>query len=110
MQEVSAAPVRIVNRDGYGLSQSNVSLPVVGTEYEIKGIATLSAINVKARGGNIQVSMFEGQSGSVYTLLADGQSLEISALPFGDIGSPVSFYVRTPSASVTVEILGLRLS
>src|SRR4030042_6240062 len=70
--DVDALPVRIVNNDEYGMSQSSFTLAVANTEYAIDGIATLSAIIIKARGGNVKFSIYEGQSNLVYTLILDG--------------------------------------
>jgi hypothetical protein len=107
--ESNADPVRVVNNDEYGLTLSVFTLTTANTEYQIRGIQTMSAIVIKARGGPVQFSIYEGQSGSVYTLLADGQSLEISAIPFGNINSPVTFFVRSTTAGCVVELLGMRL-
>jgi hypothetical protein len=109
LKEEDALPVRVVNNDEYGMSQSVYTLVVANQEYTIQGIATLSALIIKARGGNVQLSIYEGQSNLTYTLINDGVALEISVIPFAQIGKPVSFFVRSPTAGCVVEILGLRL-
>jgi hypothetical protein len=105
----NAQPVRVVNHDAYGMSQSTVTLVLANTEYMIRGIATMSAIVLKARGGAVQFSIYEGQSNSVYTLLADGQAFEMSVIPFGQIEKPISFFARSTVAGAVVELLGMRL-
>lgn len=109
LEPEGVSPVRVVNRETYDLSQGNVVLVTANTEYQIQGITTLSAVNIKARGGAVKMSVYEGQSGIVYTEIADGQSFEISAVPFGEIGKPMSFYVQSTVAGCIVEVIGLRL-
>jgi hypothetical protein len=107
--ENDALPVRVVNVDEYALSQSTFTLVNANQEYNIQGIATLSSLIIKARGGDVKLSMYEGQSGLNYTLIVDGSSLEISAVPFGQISKPIAFFVQSTVASTVVEILGMRM-
>jgi len=106
--EVIAAPVKVINKDEYAMSQSSVALTVANQEYNLQGIQTSASVIVKARGGDVKLSIYEGQSNSNYTLIADGQSLEISAVPFGQISRPVSFFVQSTTAGCVVEIIGMR--
>jgi hypothetical protein len=99
----------IAGQVSYGMSLVSVTLAVANQEYEIQGIATMSAITFKARGGAVQLSLYEGQSNSVYTLIADAQALEVSAIPAGQVDSPLTFYVRSTTAGAVIEILGLRM-
>jgi hypothetical protein len=105
----NAAPVRVVNVDEYGISQSNFSLVVANTEYTIQGIATMATLVIKARGGAVQFSIYEGQSNLIYTLIPDGGSFEISGVPFGQITKPMNLYVRSTTAGCVVEIMGMRI-
>lgn len=107
--EEIAAPVKVVNVEEYGISQSSFTLIVANTEYTIQGIATMATLVIKARGGAVQFSIYEGQSNLVYTLLADGQSFEINGVPFGQITKPMNLYVRSTVALTVVEIIGMRL-
>lgn len=93
----------------YGISQSSFTLVLANTEYQIQGIASMSSFVIKARGAAIQWSLYEGQSNTVFSLLNDGQAFEISAIPGGQIGAPVSIYVRSTVAGTIVELIGLRL-
>jgi hypothetical protein len=106
--EENAAPVRVVNMEEYGLSQLNATLVLANTEYTIQGIATMATLVIKARGGDVRFSIYEGQSNSVFTLLADGQSFEINGVPFGQITKPVSIFARSTVAGTIVEIIGMR--
>lgn len=106
--DVIPAPVEIVNKDEFQASQSNYTLVVAATEYAVQGIITQSAINLKARGGAIQFSFYEGQSGAVYSLLSDGASFELDTTPFGVIGSPIAIYAQSPTAGAILEVIGLR--
>jgi hypothetical protein len=107
--EENATPVKVVNVEEYGMSQLNATLVLANTEYTIQGIATMAALVIKARGGIVQFSIYEGQSNLVYTVLADGQSYEISGVPFGQVTKPMNLYMRSPAAGTVVEILGMRL-
>jgi hypothetical protein len=107
-EETNAAPVKVVNVDEYGMTQSSFTLAALATEYTIQGIATLSAIIIKARGGSIQLSIYEGQSNLNYMLIEDKQTLELSVIPFAQIGKPINLYMRTLTAGTVAEILGLR--
>lgn len=106
--EITAAPVKVMNTDEYALNQSSVTLAVAGAEYNIQGIQTSGSLVVKARGGDVKLSIYEGQSNSNYTLIADGTSLEISAVPFGQVSRPVSFFVQSATAGTVVELIGMR--
>lgn len=92
----------------YRMSQSSFPLIVANAEYTIRGIATLATINLKAREGRIQVSLYEGQSGITFSRLEDGQSMDVTVLP-GMINSPMNLYVQSPIAGAILEILGLSL-
>jgi hypothetical protein len=109
MTEENALPVRVVNQDEYGMTQSSFTLAALATEYTIQGIATLSSILIKARGGSIQLSIYEGQTNLNYMLIEDKQTLEISVIPFAQIGKPINLYMRTLTAGTVAEILGLRI-
>jgi len=104
----SALPVRVINSNPYGLTQSTFTLITANTEYSIQGIATMAAITIKARGGVIKFSINEGQSGLNYMSIADGDTLEISVIPFAELSQPTTFYMQSPTAGCIVEILGLR--
>jgi hypothetical protein len=106
---VDAAPVRVSNKDGYGMSQAVYTLGAANTEYTIQGIATMASIIVKARGGAVKLSIYEGQSNLTYTLISDGQALEISVVPFAEIERPVNLYAQSTTAGCVVEILGLSI-
>lgn len=108
-EDIAAQPVKVMNIDGYVLSQSNFTLITANTEYNIQGIATTSAIIIKARGGDVKFSLYEGQSNINYALIPDGHSMEISAIPFGNIAKPVAFYVQSTTAGCVVEMMGMRL-
>jgi hypothetical protein len=106
--EENAAPVRVVNTEEYGLSQLNATLILANTEYIIQGIATMASLVIKARGGDVQFSIYEGQSNLIYTLVADGASFEISGVPFGQVTKPINIYTRSTFAGCVVEIMGMR--
>jgi hypothetical protein len=107
--EDDATPVKVVNTEEYGMSQSTFVLVNANQEYIIQGIATMTTLVIKARGGIVQFSIYEGQSNLVYTLLADGQAFEISGVPFGQITKPMNLYVQSPAGGTVVEIMGMRL-
>jgi hypothetical protein len=107
--ELTAAPVKVMNNDEYAMNQSSLTLGVANTEYNIQGIPTLASIIVKARGGDAKLSIYEGQSGNNYTLIKDGSSFEVSAVPFGQVSKPVAFFVQSTTAGMVVEIIGMRL-
>ena len=106
--EENAAPVKVVNIDEYALSQSSLTLIVANTEYNVQGIPTLAAITVKARGGDVKFSIYEGQSNINYMLIPDGRAYEISTVPFGQVIKPVAFFVQSTTAGCVVEIMGMR--
>ena len=107
--EIIAAPVKVMNKDEYMMSQSSVVLVVANTEYNIQGIQTMASVVVKARGGDVKLSIYEGQSGINYSLIVDGQALEISAVPFGQVSKPVAFFVQSTTAGCVVEMIGMRI-
>lgn len=106
--EITAAPVKVMNNDEYALNQASVILAAANTEYNIQGIQTSGSLVVKARGGDVKLSIYEGQSNNNYTLILDGTSLEISTVPFGQISRPVSFFVQSTTAGCVVELIGMR--
>jgi len=106
---VNASPVKIMNNDEYAMNQSSLMLGVANTEYNIQGIPTLASIIVKARGGDVKLSIYEGASGTNYTLITDGRTFEISAVPFGQVTKPVAFFVQSTTAGCVVEIIGMRM-
>jgi len=106
--EENASPVKVVNVDEYALSQSTFTLVTANTEYNIQGIPTLASIVVKARGGDVKLSIYEGQSNLNYTLIPDGTSFEISTVPFGQVTKPMAFFVQSTTAGCVVEIMGMR--
>jgi hypothetical protein len=93
----------------FGISQTICTLIVANQEYPINGIATLNAVTIKARGGQVKLSIYEGMSGTSFSLIDDGQAIEISVIPAGQVNAPVSFYVQSTTAGCVVELLGLRL-
>jgi hypothetical protein len=107
--EENAAPVKVVNVEEYAMNQSSFTLVLAATEYNIQGIATMASLVIKARGGDVWLSIYEGQSGLNYTLIANGQAFEVSAVPFGQVTKPVAFFVQSPLAGTVVEIIGMRL-
>jgi len=106
--EQNAAPVSIVNVEEFSLSQSTFTLVLANTEYNIQGISTMASLIVKARGGDVKLSIYEGQSNLNYTLIPDGISFEISTVPFGQVTKPVAFFIQSTTAGCIVEIIGMR--
>jgi hypothetical protein len=107
--EIIAAPVKIMNNDEYVVSLSTLTMVVANTEYNVQGIPTLASIIVKARGGDVQMAFIEGQSATVFILIQDGRTFEISAVPFGQVSKPVAFYLQSTTAGCVAELVGMRI-
>ena len=83
---------------------ANLTLIAANVEYEVP-VGLTSTIDVKARGGIVQISFVRGQSAYDYFKLADGQAWSWDGHGDRKMGPDVRLYFRAPVAGTQLELL-----
>jgi len=83
---------------------ANVSLPTASTEVSYAIPAATTRIRIVARGGDIQASWQNGQSGTTYTTIPENTPYCQGGVILSGGGQTDTLYLQSPSAGAVAEI------